>query len=259
MTETSLRTRIRAGDVVMGVLTPYKDADQAEVLAMLGWDFIMFDGEHGSFGPSELGDLARAVQIRGGTALVRTPGREKHTVARFLESGVTGVMSPFIDDGDAALELVNSALYPPAGGRGVAGTRATDFGLKNGLAAAIEAINQDMILIAQIETPTAVGNIAAICEQSRIDVMFLGLADLSVTMGYPVQTRHPAVAGSVQTIINTASVSTARIGALITSPRQIKWALDQGITFLAVYADSVLADGSITFLSQLSELSKTQP
>ena len=53
--------------MVLGCFVRYPDASLIEVLGYLGWDFLVFDGEHGTLEPRDCENLCRAAELRGVT------------------------------------------------------------------------------------------------------------------------------------------------------------------------------------------------
>jgi len=248
MKKLTLRDRLGEGERLFGVLNPYADANQAELLAMAGWDFLIFDAEHGSFGPSDFQNLARACERRGTTALVRTPGREAHMINRFLDGGAKGVMAPLVNDQMAAAELVEAVKYPPLGSRGLAPARAADFGLANPLPTVVQTANEQTMTIVQIETAAAVERIGEIVAEPHVDVIFLGPADLSTSLGHCMDLSHPVVAGAIRKVAQATAGSGKHLGILITGPEHIAMADALGARFIACYMDSILLNGCRSFL-----------
>ncbi|WP_153067164.1 HpcH/HpaI aldolase family protein [Steroidobacter cummioxidans] len=248
MAET-LKARMQAGETVLGLLNPYGDPNQAELLAMSGWDFIIFDAEHGSLGPREVQDLVRACERRGCTPLVRTPGREPHMVNRFLDAGSRGIMAPMINDAAGAAELVRAVKYPPLGARGLAPTRAASFGLAGTLSAYIESANSETLVIAQIETAEAVDRVQEILACDQVDVVFIGPADLSTSLGHCMDLKHPKVIGAIQNVARAVAGSGKHLGILIAQPEQAAMARSLGARFIACYMDSVLVGGCRGFVN----------
>src|SRR5947199_10799319 len=98
MQENTLRTRLRNGEAVHGLLTPHTDPALVEVLGHLGFDFYMLDCEHGTAGPREAEQVVRACETAHMTPLARVRSTDAKLLLQFLDSGVMGVMMPGIRD-----------------------------------------------------------------------------------------------------------------------------------------------------------------
>src|SRR5690606_34348361 len=86
---------------------------------------------------------------------------------------------------------VRAIRYAPEGIRGMGGsTRASNFGRT---ADYVSRAADELCLLVQVETAEALEQIEAIAAVDGIDGIFIGPADLSASLGYPGQARHPAV------------------------------------------------------------------
>ncbi|MGH8912776.1 MAG: HpcH/HpaI aldolase family protein, partial [Acidimicrobiia bacterium] len=73
MIENLARDRLLEGRTALGCFVRSPDATFAEFVATGGWDFLVFDGEHGSVNPGDAANLVRACDVRGVTPMMRVP------------------------------------------------------------------------------------------------------------------------------------------------------------------------------------------
>lgn len=59
------KAKLAAGKVVLGSFIRYDDPSFTEYVAVQGWDFLIFDAEHGTLEPHQVENLARAAEVRG--------------------------------------------------------------------------------------------------------------------------------------------------------------------------------------------------
>ena len=90
MIENHTKAKLAAGETVLGCFFKYPEPTLAEYIAMQGWDFMIFDGEHGSVQSRDVEDLCRAVEIRGVTPITRATSNQAHIILRFLDAGCHG-------------------------------------------------------------------------------------------------------------------------------------------------------------------------
>ena len=64
----------------------------------------------------------------------------------------------------------------------------------------MEAGNQSVLSIAQIETRTAIENVEAIAATKGIDVLLIGPNDLSISMGVPGDTMNPIMIEAISKV-----------------------------------------------------------
>jgi 4-hydroxy-2-oxoheptanedioate aldolase len=179
----ALKTRIRAGDQLLGVLLRVPADELVEMAALSGFDFVFLDSEHG---PADIVEMRRHIvlaQLHGVPSLVRVGSGEPGLVLRALDAGAAGVIAPHIDTPAAAQALVESAHYPPVGHRGFATySRAGRFGSVDPEAHRQSAL-AETVVVAMIESPEGVRHAAGIAAMPGVDAVMIGVADLRAASG----------------------------------------------------------------------------
>jgi 4-hydroxy-2-oxoheptanedioate aldolase len=114
--------------------------------------------------------------------MVRVPHGQTAYAQRLLDNGARGIVYPGVDTAEQAELFVRACRYPPRGLRGAgAGLRAARHGLDTGYYDA--EVEDERLLVAQIESATAVANVDAICAVDGVDMALIGPRDLSATLG----------------------------------------------------------------------------
>ena len=191
----------REGKKGLGLGLVYPSAEAIELVGMLGgFDYINLDGEHGLFSPESIDAMVRAADGYGLTVTARVPNLMSSTINQFLDRGVIGVLGPHVDTAEQAKQLVDACRFVPQGQRSWGGGRGTfynDGGLLDqpGLKRTeyMELANENMLVMAQLETATAFSNLDEILEVDGIDAFAWGSNDLAQSMGFPGQPDHPEV------------------------------------------------------------------
>jgi 2-keto-3-deoxy-L-rhamnonate aldolase RhmA len=162
----------------------------AEVLARAGFDWLLVDLEHGLGDHATLVSQLRAISGLGPAPLVRAPWNDLVWLKRILDAGAEGVVVPYVNDRSEAVEAVAACLYPPRGQRGVArSTRAAGQGRRH---CHFEQADDEILIIAQVETLEAVQHVDDILSVPRLDGIFIGPVDLSASMGHLGDRHHPS-------------------------------------------------------------------
>ena len=185
MTLNPLRRKISEGGVPLGTIVFSGNSHITEMLACLGYDFIVIDAEHTFTSPENMLAQVRAVQVCPGcTPVLRVPGHDPDALKGVMDFlGVDNLMFPLVQSADEARALVSACTYPRKGIRGYAGTtRLTRFGTLKDYAA---TANDRQCLIAQIESEEAMKRILDIGRVPGIHALFIGLGDLAQEMGVP--------------------------------------------------------------------------
>ena len=133
--------------------------------------------------------------------------------------------------------------YPPAGVRGVAGTtRASRFGRVKDYA---KHAHEEICVLVQVETQSALDNIEAICGIDGVDGVFIGPADLHASMGYAGEVANPKVKPLIDDAIRRIRKSGKAPGILTPNEADARHWLDCGALFVAVGSDAgILARGA---------------
>ncbi|MGB0381456.1 MAG: hypothetical protein EBT20_11390 [Alphaproteobacteria bacterium] len=198
-----MRSILRDGHHVDGVMIfEFFTPAIPTLMEQAGASFILYDMEHTGISFDGLRDQVSYCRGLSVQPMVRVPRGQYSFLARALDIGMRGVMIPMVESLKEAQEIVQACRYPPQGRRGAAFGFAHDHYQSGDPAQIMHQANEDIVVIAQIETERgleAVDDIAA-CE--GIDVLWIGHFDLTNFLGIPGQFDHPlykdAVAKTVQ-------------------------------------------------------------
>lgn len=249
MIENALKRRLHAGETVCGAFYKYPEPELAEYVAALGWDFLVFDGEHGNIASSDLQDLIRACEVRGATPLARVATNQPHLILRFMDAGLHGVHVPWVNTAEGAEQAVQSVKYAPRGIRGLAGTRASSWGLEEPFGAYVERANRETLVTIHIETREAAEAIDDFIAIDGIDVLFLGPTDLSQSLGHPGQVDHPAVTEVMEHVAARVRASDKVLGIYATAPAFAERWAGNGARYITTGIESFIKAGSADYLA----------
>jgi 4-hydroxy-2-oxoheptanedioate aldolase len=237
MSAAEFARKLRSRERVVGYWSALDAPPATERIASLGYDYVCLDGQHGYLGYSGLRNGLLAVDAAPGDAvgLVRVEANDITPIGRALDAGAVGVIVPLIDTAADAADAVASVRYPPAGRRSYAPNRAA---LRVGVKPAeANAVN---VVIAMIETPTALSEVDAICATPGLDGVYVGPSDLSLAVGgaFPMD---PAILDTFEDAVATVREAARRTGvaAGIHTPGGETAArrLAEGFTFASIASD----------------------
>jgi 4-hydroxy-2-oxoheptanedioate aldolase len=178
-----LKSRLDAGERLLGVLLRMPAEELVEMCAVAGFDFVLIDGEHGPVDLLGLRNHLALAQIHGTSVLVRVGQDEPGSVLRVLDAGAEGVVVPHVDTAKQARAVVDAAHYPPRGNRGFGSYgRAGRFGLRSPAEHQQSALANTLVF-GMIESPLGVLNSAAIVSVPGLDGIMVGAADLRASSG----------------------------------------------------------------------------
>ena len=179
MNAIDLKARWRRGEASPGLWMSLTDITAAEMIGMLGLDWVAIDSEHVAM---DLGALQNLVIALGDTpTIVRVPGNDPIHIKRVLDLGAAGVIVPHIRNAAEARQAVAACKYPPLGIRGTGPRRPSRYGLDE--RAYLARANDQTIVMIMIETIDVINDIDAVLEVEGLDAFMFGAVDLSASMG----------------------------------------------------------------------------
>jgi len=230
---------IRAGRRQIGCWIGLADDNVAEALAGCGFDWLLLDAEHGpNTVPTALSQL-RAMAPYPVHGMVRPPVGDVTVVKQYLDIGAQTLLVPMIDTPQQAALMASAMRYPPQGIRGV-GAALARASRWNQIPNYVQRANDEVCLLVQVETVTAMDNLAAIVATDGVDGVFFGPADLAASMGLTGQPMHPRVQEALLQGIATVRAAGKAAGTLATDPALAQRYLDAGALFVAVAVDTTL-------------------
>ena len=197
----SARDRLAEGKLSLGLAIKLaRGVEIAKVMKTAGYDWLFLDLEHGAMSTETASQIAIAALDVGIAPLVRVPKGEYGLATRLLDSGAMGIIVPHVDSAAEARELVQRLKYFPAGRRSVASVM-PHFDFKPvKVGDLVETINRTSLVVAMIESPEAVEAVDAIAAVEGVDVLLIGVGDLSNELGLPGGADHPLVLEAVQRV-----------------------------------------------------------
>jgi 4-hydroxy-2-oxoheptanedioate aldolase len=243
MLDNRTKAKLAAGEAAFGCFVRTPEPSLIEYVAMLGWDFLVFDGEHGSLQPSDVEDLCRAVEPRGTTPIVRVTTNDPPTILRFLDTGAHGVHVPWVNSAEGVERAVQAVKYTPRGIRGLAGSRASEWGLTEPIGDYVERANSETLVVIHIETQDAVDAIDDYLAVDGVDVLFLGPTDLSQSLGHPGELKHPDVQRAMLRVADAVVGSDKTLGIYAGTVDMTKEWLDRGARYFTTSLEPFLRDG----------------
>jgi len=245
------KAKLLAGETVFGCFLKYRDASLAEVLAYQGWDFFLLDGEHSTLEPRDCENLVRVADLRSVTPLIRVPTNQPHVILRFLDTGAQGVQVPMVNSPAEAERAVRAVKFAPRGNRGLGSTRAADYGQTAPFHEYVKVANAETLLILQVETVEALGEVMDIASTDGVDVVFIGPTDLSVSLGVPGQPQHPRVREATDRIAAQVAQAGKILGALASSADSAREWRQRGARYIVTNLEAILVPGVRRYLEEV--------
>ena len=234
-----LKDALAAHEMQIGLWLNLGDTSAAEIAGQAGYDWCLIDGEHGPYNPTAILGQLRALAPFDAEPVVRVPIGEDWVIKQVMDLGVRSLLIPMVDTPEQAAHLVRATRYAPDGHRGLgaAVARASGYGADTGYVA---RANDEVCLLVQAETRTALKNLDAIAATEGVDAVFIGPADLSADMGHRGNPGHPEVRAAIADAVARIRAAGKAAGIIHYDTADFAYYRDLGITFLGTGADASL-------------------
>jgi len=211
-----------------------------------GFDFAVFDLEHTPLGLESLENSLRAVDSIDGdvSSVVRVPWNDPIWVKRVLDLGPDGLIIPMVESEEEARNAVEAMQYPPDGVRGLAVSRASDYGRT--FEEYVENANDELVTIVQIESEKGVENAEEIVAVDGVDAVLIGHGDLSASYDMFGEWESEQFESTLESIIETTHDAEKPVMMLALEDDDVHSWVEAG-------ADSVIAGVDIAYLAAGSD------
>ncbi len=165
-----------------------------------GYDWLFILGEHGSFSAQETAQLCLSALSTGVSPIVQIGPGAFHDGAVALDNGAQGIIVPHVDTAAMARDVVDAFRYPPLGRRSWGGPPAIFAFAPPEMREAQRLANDETLLTVMLETTEAIENAETIAAVDGIDILLLGVGDLSAEMGIPGERSHPRILAAAEKV-----------------------------------------------------------
>jgi 2-dehydro-3-deoxyglucarate aldolase/4-hydroxy-2-oxoheptanedioate aldolase len=202
-----------------------------------GFDAFWLDHEHGGMTLEATEHTARAIRAAGLDSFVRMAPTDYATMMRFLEVGVGGIMAATIRTAAEAEQVVRWVKFAPRGHRGMNGANVDGRYGTIPMAEYAERANRETFVSVQIETAEAVENIDAIAAVADVDLLFVGPADLSQSLGVTGQFTHPRCLEAIDRIAAACRNAGKTWGIVPIGPEYAQRMVERGCRMFVIGSD----------------------
>jgi len=249
----SFARRLRSGQALLGFGVMYPAPGIIECVGR-GWDWAWIDGQHGQLDWDAILQCVRAAEAIGLASVVRVPSCEYGVVGRALDTCPSAIMAPMVDTSEQASHFVEAGRFPPLGCRSYGGRRPIDLHGRG----YYQGEDAEPLLIAQIETPEAVGNAKGIAKTRGVEVLFFGPDDLKIRLGLPIDTpieESAELLDAMRSVAEAAADSGKSAGCVAATPRAMAAALSMGYRLIVGGSDvAFLRTAAGARLAELKEV-----
>ena len=178
MRKNAIKTTLASGGRVLNAWLAIPSSYSAELMAHQGWDSVTIDLQHGPVDFQAAVGMLQAISTTDAVPMARVPWNDPALIMKLLDAGAYGLICPMINTKAEAEAFVAAARYPPRGYRSFGPNRAVQYGGPDYW----QHANEEVLLLAMVETSTALENLDQILSVPGLDGTYIGPSDLALSM-----------------------------------------------------------------------------
>ena len=244
MKKNVLREKLKNGERVLGTWSMLSSPAVVNVIGEAGLDFVILDMEHGPMSFETMENMVRAAEVTSCQPIIRVSDKSEATILRALEIGCQAVMVPHVSTKEEAEAIVKATRYSPQGERGLSPyTRVHNYSHQK-LDETLAFANDNTLVGILVEGEEGIKNLPEIASVEGIDLIYLGIYDISQSVGLIGQLNHPKVIETQKKCCQIIKDAGKIPGSFARDFDYINLLKTSGFQFIAYYADcAVLKDG----------------
>ena len=244
MNNINLKSIWQQGGAVINGWCAIPSSWSAELMGRAGFDSVTLDLQHGLINYDTAIPMLQALSTTGTVPLARVPWNEPGIIMKMLDAGAQGIICPMINTREECERFVGACRYFPGGYRSFGPTRA---GLINKDYYA--TANTSILTLAMIETETAINNLEEILSVPGLDAVYIGPADLAITLGSAPKTVYDAADIKLNTALDTIVAGCKKHGIVpgmhCAGATHAKAMIARGLQFTTLLSDSAYLSNAI--------------
>jgi 4-hydroxy-2-oxoheptanedioate aldolase len=233
-----LKEKLDNNNLTIGTWNIINSPMVVDVIASSEIDFIVIDAEHGSISYETAQSMISICESYNVTPIMRVGEINESLILRALDIGIHGVQLPNITTAKDAKQFVQFAKYPPMGIRGFSPyTKAGLYDVANGKNMP-KIANENTLLIANVEGVDGMNNLEEISKVDGIDVIFIGLFDMSKSLGIVGDVENPKVIAKLDEAIEIIHKNSKKVGSIASNINMLKVLKNKNIDYLTYSVDT---------------------
>ena len=237
MQKNFVKEKLEAGGAVIGTWAVIPSPVVTDIICSAGLDFVIIDAEHGPITFETAQEMAIACESRGVSPIMRVGGVNEADILKSLDIGMHGIQIPNVNKLAEVKEIIQYAKYPPIGERGFSPfTRAGGY-THDKATQLTEYANLNTLVGINVEGYEAINNIDEILAVPELDVVFIGLFDLSKALGIPGDVGNPRVIKYLEELTDKINSAGKYPGTIATSVDKMNNFIDIGVKYILYLVD----------------------
>jgi 4-hydroxy-2-oxoheptanedioate aldolase len=233
----TFRKRLQNRELVIGTWFTTPSVALADIICTSDIDYLIIDREHGSHSFETVLGSAVAAKANNVASVVRCTHVDTAEILRCLDVGVDGIQVPNIASADQIEGLLNDALYPPEGDRGYSVfTRNGRYGATPAKEMPAQR-NEDTAIIVNVETVDSTNRMEELLAVERIDAFFIGLYDLSRSLGAPGDFSSQEFKDCVRKVTDACTAAGRSVGTICNDSAAARDYMSMGMNYIVFSVD----------------------
>ena len=246
MRNSKVLEKLHNGETVFCFKSIYAEPDIVEMMGYMGVDVVWICNEHIAINPEKLKNVCRAGRAGDVDIMVRRAYGNYDDLLHPLEMGAVGLMIPHCKSAEMVREIVKQTKFHPLGNRGVDGVSGDSrFGTVQADQYMRQA-NEKTFLMVQIEDIEAIDEIEEIAKIDGVDLIFIGPADLSQSLGVPGDFKNGKIRSTIKRAVEACNANGKYCGTSGLDYEYMGGLIEQGVRFITVGSDYGMIKKGIT-------------
>lgn len=237
----SFNNKIQSGELLLGTCVTSNNSLWPKALASSGLDFVFIDTEHISLSRKDLAEMCNTYKGRGIVPIVRVYKADHHLICQAIDAGAVGVVIPYVETIEDVRVLIGATKFRPLKGEKLNHYLEGTESLPPKLEQYLIDYNKGYLSIVNIESVPALQQLEKLLSVPRLDGVFIGPHDLSVSLGVPEDYDHPDFINAVRKIVGMSKKYGLIVGIHFSEQieRQIFW-VKEGVNMVIHSSDFAL-------------------
>lgn len=253
-----IKKTLKSGGRVFGTWSMLSSPAVLNVIGSTDLDFVIMDLEHGSTTFETAENQLYAAEASGTIEpIIRLAEDHAPHILHALEIGAHSILVSQVSTAAQAERIVKSCKYFPEGNRGLSPFTRNHGYSDRDLPTKLQNANDQMFVGVLVEGEEGIKNIPEIAKVPGLDMIYLGVYDLSQACGVPGDLMHPKVLQIMRDYVNIIEESGLVAGSVARDREYMKLLIDAGFKFISYRVDcAILKDGLDVAHSWYEDISK---
>ena len=257
MRNSTVLSKLHDGETVFCLKSIYAEPDIVEMMGYMGVEVVWICNEHIAINPEKLKNVVRAGRAGDVDIMVRRAFGNYDDLLHPLEMGAAGLMIPHCKNAKMVREIIQQTKFHPLGKRGVDGVSGDSLFGTITPSEYMRQANEKTFIMVQIEDVEAIDEIEAIAAINGVDIIFIGPADLSHSLGVPGDLKNHKIRETIRRTIKTCNANGIYCGTSGLDYDYMKELIDEGVRFITVGSDyGMIKKGIFDALDNCNKLIK---